>query len=311
MPGKQFNYTHTKTNIMEKIIEVDGRKLTHLVKSKANLGLFISESGKKGKSKWTAFYNPFGEGLIKMFATGKEATEWLLNPTQPGQIVLTREEAVKHMRKGAEIMVTGYDNDFVNFTGITIDDFEGETDEQIIISLADYPKIQFWPYYEISPPAKPLGPMKTKLPAHIQTVEQAKELLRQLYRNNETFHPEDDCNTIVWDTVQPTKEECELLNKLMADIYNLPGNEDTNNMAFDPCGFFLQLDMPYFLVRDHSGRGEPPLKINGWDILERWGTEALSELDDNNEQQLEDFIRESDLGNTWRRKTESFENIGK
>ena len=88
--------------------------------------------------------------------------------------------------------------------------------------------------------------MKTTLPQSIETAEQAKQLLTNLYNNGESFHPEDDATDIEWATCEePTEAECILLNKLMADIYDLPGNENPMNMAFDPCEFLLSLDVEY------------------------------------------------------------------
>jgi len=83
--------------------------------------------------------------------------------------------------------------------------------------------------------------MKTVLPTSINTVEEAKKFLTELHNNNETFHPEDDAHTIVWETSSPTKEECDQINKLMSEIYAFPGNEDSQNMVFDPCEFLLSL----------------------------------------------------------------------
>lgn len=88
--------------------------------------------------------------------------------------------------------------------------------------------------------------MKTSLPQSIQTIDQAKVLLTDLYNNGESFHPEDDATQIEWDTCdEPTEAECILLNKLMGDIYDLPGNDNCMNMAFDPCMFILCLDPEY------------------------------------------------------------------
>jgi hypothetical protein len=92
--------------------------------------------------------------------------------------------------------------------------------------------------------------MKTKLPAEIKSVEAAKTFLTILNRNHESFHPEDDAHDIDWtamdsDTDKPTKEECDLLNKLMDDIYDLPKNTYGRkhiDLGFDPCGFLLYLN---------------------------------------------------------------------
>lgn len=79
--------------------------------------------------------------------------------------------------------------------------------------------------------------IKTSLPESITTIDQAKAFLQSLHDNGEAYHPEDDANSIEWmnsDETNPTAEECEQLNKLMADIYAIGG--------FDPCEYLLLLD---------------------------------------------------------------------
>lgn len=158
--------------------------------------------------------------------------------------------------------------------------------------------------------------MKTALPEAINSIAEAEAFLTALYNNGESFHPEDDANGVIWylpKQTKPTREEANRLNKLMNDIYALPGNDGRHSepLAFDPCGWLLKLDSYNFLIKDHSGRGEKPVTLKGWEVLERWGAESLAELDDDEDQTLEDFIRESEPGDTWERGTDSFENIGK
>lgn len=86
--------------------------------------------------------------------------------------------------------------------------------------------------------------MKTKLPTAISTVDEAKAFLTELVTNGEAFHCEDDARDIVWNLPaeqQPTLPQCDLLNKLMNDIYNLPGNDGKhdNSIDFCPCAFVL------------------------------------------------------------------------
>ena len=76
--------------------------------------------------------------------------------------------------------------------------------------------------------------MKTTLPKEIKSVRKAEMFLTDLFNNNEGYHPEDDAHDIVWNLPEseiPTSKECDQLNKLMEDIYNLDG--------FDPCEFIL------------------------------------------------------------------------
>jgi len=85
--------------------------------------------------------------------------------------------------------------------------------------------------------------MKTKLPEAIKTIEEAENFLSALHENGESFHPEDDAHDIIWNSIpeehKPTKAECDQLNKLMTDIYEIDGNDV--NTGFDPCGYLLDL----------------------------------------------------------------------
>lgn len=87
--------------------------------------------------------------------------------------------------------------------------------------------------------------MKTTLPTAINSIDEAKAFLSELYKNNESYHPEDNAHSMVWSTVDPTFKERTQLNKLMDDIYNLPGNESHSKLIFDPCEFLLKLDPDY------------------------------------------------------------------
>lgn len=81
--------------------------------------------------------------------------------------------------------------------------------------------------------------MKTALPDSINTVEEAKKFLTDLYNNGEAYHPED--SAILIDIF--TQQEGEQLNKLMSHIYNLDGNNGNHaTPKFDPCKFLLDLD---------------------------------------------------------------------
>lgn len=88
--------------------------------------------------------------------------------------------------------------------------------------------------------------MKTILPNAINTIDEAKQFLNELYKNKEAYHPEDDAHDVIWNSVPkeewPNPIECDQLNKLMDDIYGLKGNEDHMNMELDPCGYLMDLD---------------------------------------------------------------------
>ena len=78
------------------------------------------------------------------------------------------------------------------------------------------------------------------LPAQINDVADAKALLIMLHENDLLFHCEDDATDCLEGLV--SFEQATQLNKLMDDIYALPGNEDRAVLAtFDPCGFSLEL----------------------------------------------------------------------
>ena len=78
--------------------------------------------------------------------------------------------------------------------------------------------------------------MKTILPAAITTVEEAKAFLTELHKNGEAFHPEDDARHLSGNLF--TEEEGGKLNKLMDNIYNLPGNDGRHDkLAFCPCEY--------------------------------------------------------------------------
>jgi len=85
--------------------------------------------------------------------------------------------------------------------------------------------------------------MNTRLPIKIETIEGAKQFLTELNNNDEIYHPEDDAHDVDWtNTIEPTNEEKDQLNKLMDDIYNLPEVwSPTNPKGWDPCCYVLTL----------------------------------------------------------------------
>jgi len=82
---------------------------------------------------------------------------------------------------------------------------------------------------------------KTHLPFEIKDADDAKKLLKELYVNGESYHPEDDAFDCLSHTGL-TKANGEHLNMLMGQIYALPGNENCQKMVFDPCEYLLALD---------------------------------------------------------------------
>jgi hypothetical protein len=79
---------------------------------------------------------------------------------------------------------------------------------------------------------------KTTIPDAIKTVDEAKAFLKALWENEESYHPEDNANGIVWDDVNPSPEQRTQLNKLRTDIYNVAKADG----EFDPCEYLLALE---------------------------------------------------------------------
>lgn len=77
--------------------------------------------------------------------------------------------------------------------------------------------------------------MKTKLPNTIESVEEAKSFLTELYNNGEGFNPEDGALNIEFEyndnTAKPTWSECLQLDRLM----------DMCELYLDTCEFLLEL----------------------------------------------------------------------
>lgn len=88
--------------------------------------------------------------------------------------------------------------------------------------------------------------MKTALPNKISTIEEAKAFLRELVKHGEIYHCEDNAHEVEFLNVseehRPTVVECGKLNKLMSDIYALPGNagQPAAERTFDPCDFVME-----------------------------------------------------------------------
>ena len=57
---------------------------------------------------------------------------------------ITPEDALILLKQEKEVMVIPYDDDWDNFTGITIEDFEGDTDKEILEYLQEKEEIQYW-----------------------------------------------------------------------------------------------------------------------------------------------------------------------
>lgn len=95
--------------------------------------------------------------------------------------------------------------------------------------------------YNVRPDLKTYEGLKTRLPPSITTVEEACAWLRDLFANEETWHCEDNPA----DCFEHLSEECTShMGRLMAEIYNLPGNRSGRDMLFDPCAFILALMNP-------------------------------------------------------------------
>lgn len=88
-----------------------------------------------------------------------------------------------------------------------------------------------------------LPQMKTALPDQIKSVLDAKKLFVDLIANGEVFNPDDDANEIIWNGVNVTKYEREQINRLMGQMWDLPGIVGSSNPdGFCPHGFILEYD---------------------------------------------------------------------
>lgn len=79
--------------------------------------------------------------------------------------------------------------------------------------------------------------MKTVLPRSIMDITGAKEFLRALFLNGESYHPEDGAQNIVSvSSGHPvfSPAEAKTLNRLMAEVYDLK--------QIDPCEYLLELE---------------------------------------------------------------------
>lgn len=68
------------------------------------------------------------------------------NKQQMESKILTPEQALELLKQGIEIMVKPYDDDYENFTGIYLEDFEDDTDEEILEYLKEKEEIELWYY---------------------------------------------------------------------------------------------------------------------------------------------------------------------
>ena len=57
---------------------------------------------------------------------------------------LTPEQALETLKQGFEVMVLPYDDDWENFTGIVIEDFEDWSDVDILEYLEEKEQIELW-----------------------------------------------------------------------------------------------------------------------------------------------------------------------
>lgn len=77
-----------------------------------------------------------------------------------------------------------------------------------------------------------------QLPTEIETVAQAIAFMDILIAEQLVYHPEDDAIDCLSGLI--SKAQARQINKLMDDIWELPGNEDRAVRAtFDPCEYLL------------------------------------------------------------------------
>ncbi len=82
--------------------------------------------------------------------------------------------------------------------------------------------------------------MKTKLPQSINTIDEAKAFLMELYNNEEDF-VDPAINALLLGKDMFTIDEAESINRLMYQIYTLPENLGRVR-ALDPAKYWLELE---------------------------------------------------------------------
>ena len=149
--------------------------------------------------------------------------------------------------------------------------------------------------------------MKTALPDSINTIQEAKKFLLDLYNNDESYHPEDRAEDIFFIDEKGvidknskrffSDEEAEKLNELMSQIYEIDGNDGNHaDPVFDPCAFLLRLQLDKtFLFKDKTGRGITN-KMEIQDLL-MLDEEDLEESDSS--EKLGDWVEYAEEGDEW------------
>lgn len=113
--------------------------------------------------------------------------------------------------------------------------------------------------------------MKTKLPEQINSTGEAMNFLSTLHAHREAFNPDDDAHELDWiamddDEPKPTREQCDTLNILMAQIYGLNSKSGQNGKYDYP----LKFDAHEFMMNLNAGI----IKLNGQPYV--LGTECIS-----------------------------------
>ena len=115
--------------------------------------------------------------------------------------------------------------------------------------------------------------METKLPKEIKDLDGAKKLLKDLYENGESFHPEDDPFDIEWSGgVRPSLDEKIKLKQLFIEMYELPEMEKYPDVEWDPCGYLLDLERcteTVKLVNPQPGEEELRFKVTNYNDVTR------------------------------------------
>lgn len=119
----------------------------------------------------------------------------------------------------------------------------------------------------------------TKLPASINSLDEAKAYLRTLWKNGEAYHPEDDATDCLRKIA--THDEAVHMNKLMNQVYSFDG--------FDPCEFLLDLhaitelksNKKQFTVKDKTGRGYTGHRVTAIGVreLDKWNDDLTDWLE--------------------------------
>jgi len=147
----EWNVNHwgTKWDVEEVSVDEEDDKLTYHFDTAWSPPLEWLETTSKNFPQLIFILNFDGPGIglyggIRV-ENGSIVEEW--DNDQPGneEDEITPEDAYQLLVDGETVMIKGWDTDKPRlYAGVTMDDYEGETKEEIISTLKSYDSLQFW-----------------------------------------------------------------------------------------------------------------------------------------------------------------------